>query len=566
MSQNEPAPLALRTPHAYPANAHPAGVYLARLQGKGRATMASALTQIAFLLSDGTRDVESLPWHALRYGDTQRLWSRLHEPGANGNRLKPATIRKYVSALRGVLHSARRLGHMTAEDYFAAIDLPRVRGETLPAGRSLARDEVAGLLASCAKDTSAEGVRDLALLHVITYTGLRLAEIVNLTAEGGDVVRILGKGNVERAGFLPRDSLAAVRAWTALRGSSPGPLFRRIVDGKVLPDRLTESIVRSLLAARGRAAGLARFTPHDLRRTFATRALDEGADLAKVSRLMGHRNIRTTAGYDRRDERTGREVVERLAKAYGAAEAHADGPHLSVLELFGVARVPQITSHDGVHRSWGAYRLQAAVDRGFIQYTPVPLAEEKFPLEFFKPFSGGADHRGLCALGARWIEAQGLLWSARRNHCGYPDGGVADVMSTDRHVAVECGVTEPVKITLACERGLSVLFIPFYWYRGLDRPFGFLFSRTKLVADSWWKAAVALCMRSRESYRAVCAMKRADLSPEDMARLLSIAVAAPDGMIGAALGHVDIPVEDVETHRKVSKLLGLLLPGPDEGA
>ena len=45
------------------------------------------------------------------------------------------------------------------------------------------------------------------------------------------------------------------------------------------------------------------FSPHALRATAATNALDHGADIARVQVWLGHANVSTTRLYDKRDSR-----------------------------------------------------------------------------------------------------------------------------------------------------------------------------------------------------------------------------------------------------------------------
>jgi integrase len=73
--------------------------------------------------------------------------------------------------------------------------------------------------------------------------------------------------------------------------------------GRVLDDRrLTPAAVRAILLRRCVEAGIARATPHDLRRTFVSRLLERGADFASVAALAGHASIETTRRYDRRGD------------------------------------------------------------------------------------------------------------------------------------------------------------------------------------------------------------------------------------------------------------------------
>jgi integrase/recombinase XerC len=60
---------------------------------------------------------------------------------------------------------------------------------------------------------------------------------------------------------------------------------------------LTPRSVEKLVGKYARLAGLQDVTPHTLRHTFGKHALDAGADLVTVSRLLGHQRLETTAIY-----------------------------------------------------------------------------------------------------------------------------------------------------------------------------------------------------------------------------------------------------------------------------
>jgi len=88
-------------------------------------------------------------------------------------------VNLHLVALRRVLKQCWRLGHLSGEDYQRAAAVPGVAGSRLPAGRALARRELAALLAACPAGTAA-GTRDVAVLATLFTAGLRRGELAAL--------------------------------------------------------------------------------------------------------------------------------------------------------------------------------------------------------------------------------------------------------------------------------------------------------------------------------------------------------------------------------------------------
>ena len=313
-----PAPLQISEnlillPAAAPADQQPARVYLATLATGSYRSMASALEHAADVLSAGSCDAWSLPWPQLRYQHTIALRSWLAE-----NR-SVATANKTLSAVRGALKTAWRMQQMNTDDYMRAVDIRNVQAETpdAAAGRALSTGELIALFRICAEDPSAAGPRDAAIIGLGVLSGLRRAEITGLNVENLDqksnVLWVHGKRNKIRTVPIASGLADALDDWLSERGDAPGPLFTRVLkSGKIQLASISTQAIYRIVQKRADEAGIASFTPHDMRRTFAGTLLDAGADIVTVQKLMGHSNANTTAKYDRRGERIKHSAIGHL--------------------------------------------------------------------------------------------------------------------------------------------------------------------------------------------------------------------------------------------------------------
>jgi site-specific recombinase XerD len=305
----EPTALALTT--STDLDKHPAEVYLASLGTGSRRAMRGALDTIAAMLTGDRCDAFSIQWGALRYQHAAAVRAALAE------RYAPATANKMLSALRGVLKEAWRLGLIETEDYHRAADLPAVRGETLPRGRAISTGELRSLFAVCNDGTQA-GARDAALLALLYGAGLRRAEAVSIDMkdydrETGALNVRHGKGNKARTSYATNGSKDALDAWLAVRGDAPGPLFVPVLKGgRVTVRQMNNQAVMDILIKRATQAGVKSVSPHDFRRTFIGDLLDAGADISTVQKMAGHASVSTTSRYDRRGEAAKQKAAELL--------------------------------------------------------------------------------------------------------------------------------------------------------------------------------------------------------------------------------------------------------------
>lgn len=225
-----------------------------------------------------------------------------------------ATIARKLAALKAFYR------FMVQEDYMPSDPAEAVeagtKGTHLP--KVLTEDEVEALL-SAPDLTTAEGLRDRALLEMLYATGMRVSEIVNLKVENVNLemkyVLVFGKGSKER--IVPLGSVAAGYLERYLKEARPTFFVKDEEDPQTVfiglgGQGLTRQRVWELIGQYGRNAGILKhISPHMLRHSFATHLLDNGADLRSVQEMLGHADISTTQIYTHLTNKRLRAVYEK---------------------------------------------------------------------------------------------------------------------------------------------------------------------------------------------------------------------------------------------------------------
>ena len=179
-----------------------------------------------------------------------------------------AAIKRAVNALRSFFAFCLKERSPAAE-----LSAPRPKKRLQ---RTLSLEQSFAVLAAC--DTSSPiGVRDVALMTLMLDSGIRAAEVCRLAIDKLDLGRrvfcMIVKGGHEASGIFGPETASFAARWLAVREglAAPGVSTVFVGIGGLTPGRpLTTDGLRRIFHRVGRAAGLAHFSPHDLRRTFAT--------------------------------------------------------------------------------------------------------------------------------------------------------------------------------------------------------------------------------------------------------------------------------------------------------
>lgn len=143
-----------------------------------------------------------------------------------------------------------------------------------------------------------ENLRDLAMIDVLTSTGMRVGEMVLLNREDINFEEreciVLGKGDKERIVYFDARTKIHLQNYLNSRLDGNSALF---VSLRAPYTRLNIGGIEVRLREMGKKLNISKVHPHKFRRTLATVAIDKGMPIEQVQQLLGHKKIDTTMHY-----------------------------------------------------------------------------------------------------------------------------------------------------------------------------------------------------------------------------------------------------------------------------
>ncbi len=158
------------------------------------------------------------------------------------------------------------------------------------------------------------------IIEVLYQTGIRRAELCTLLYQNTDLtnneIKVTGKGNKTRIIPISIELKNKLSEYLSLRKPNENSqhLFFVNEKGKKLTEKFVYLTVTSYLSL---VTSKDKKSPHILRHSFATHILDNGAEISKVQKILGHASLASTQVYTNAN-------IEQLKKAYNKAHPRAN--------------------------------------------------------------------------------------------------------------------------------------------------------------------------------------------------------------------------------------------------
>jgi len=242
------------------------------LAGRPETTRSAYLGDVELLLG-----VVQRPLRELGGEDLVRFVHGLHG--------SVATRARRIAAVKSLFGFAARFGLLPVNPA-VALKCPKANGTVHE--RILDEEEVAAVIGETAPG------RDRTLIRTLYWGGLRVSEAIGVRFVDLGVrwIKVTGKGSRVRTVVVPKDLIGELHdlRW---RGDGDGAYVFKSERGCPISATYARRIVRRV----GEEALGKSISPHFLRHSHATHALERGAPIHLVQNSLGHRNVATTSVY-----------------------------------------------------------------------------------------------------------------------------------------------------------------------------------------------------------------------------------------------------------------------------
>jgi integrase/recombinase XerC len=157
------------------------------------------------------------------------------------------------------------------------------------------------------------------IIETLYQTGMRKSELCNILLEQVDFSKseifVKGKGNKQRVVPISENLLKQMREYIVIRkpNEDSGIYFFVRENGKKLSEKFVYSVVNSYLSL---ITLKKKKSPHILRHSFATHVLNNGAEISKVKKILGHSSLASTQVYTNGN-------IEQLKRVFNQAHPRA---------------------------------------------------------------------------------------------------------------------------------------------------------------------------------------------------------------------------------------------------
>lgn len=229
------------------------------------------------------------------------------------NNIAKRSINRKLSSLRSFYLFLMKIGEIKVSPAEAIPSLKFYADKQIP----MSEEEMRKLSDSIFSQVT--DVLEKCIMEVLYQTGIRKAELCGMKFESVNLseneLKITGKGNKQRVIPIAAELADLLRSYLEVR--RPIEEYRSYFfvnkKGKKLTEKFVYLVVNKYLSL---VTTKEKRSPHILRHSFATHVLDNGAEISKVKKILGHSSLASTQVYTNAN-------IEQLKKVFNQAHPRA---------------------------------------------------------------------------------------------------------------------------------------------------------------------------------------------------------------------------------------------------